>query len=119
MCVSMRACMVPCLYAHMQMDMLANRLRRELFEEVYTTCPTRFTQPPTDRLTDLIDSVGLDAPELYAAASVLYWVAYGEPGQPRGPGGARLKAMPWVVAGDVLARVREGSLAAGPSSTQP
>jgi hypothetical protein len=102
----------------MQVEALARVLRRHLFEEVLARrSPQHLNQEQEQQQQDpadmgsrsmysLIEAVGLGSPDLVAAASACYWVAYSHDGAGRDHSLTPLLGLPWVVAGDVLAQYR-------------
>jgi hypothetical protein len=92
----------------MQVEALTNMLRRHLFKEVLARRAGQSQEQAEGggnrSMSSLIDAVGFGTPDLLAAASACYWVAYSQ-----GAGGyglVPLLGLPWTVAGDVLGQYR-------------
>lgn len=95
-------------------------LRRHLFEAELARRGGSGSQPEQQEqqqagrsslsMSGLVDSVGLGSPDLVAAASACYWVAYSRHGDDGDAGQHHplmpLLGLPWTVAGDVLGQYR-------------
>jgi uncharacterized protein (DUF2235 family) len=96
----------------MQVELLARQLRRRLFVEVLAHRERQHPQQQQQESADmgsLIGAVDRGSPDLVAAASACYWVAYSHGGYDatgRDRSLVPLLGLPWIIAGDVLAQYR-------------